>query len=36
VVAREIQGFPRIGYERLEHLREIDAEARCRAGCPTG
>jgi release factor glutamine methyltransferase len=27
VVARETQGFPRIGYERLEHLRAIDREA---------
>jgi release factor glutamine methyltransferase len=26
VVAREIQGFPRIGYERLEHLRAVDRE----------
>lgn len=26
IVAREVQGFPRIGYERLEHLREVDAE----------
>jgi release factor glutamine methyltransferase len=26
IVAREIQGFPRIGYERLEHLRSVDAE----------
>jgi release factor glutamine methyltransferase len=27
VVARETQGFPRIGFERLEHLRTIDREA---------
>jgi release factor glutamine methyltransferase len=27
VVAREMQGFPRIGYERLEHLRAVDREA---------
>ena len=27
VVARETQGFPRIGYERLDHLRSIDREA---------
>ena len=26
VLASEIQGFPRIGYERLEHLRRVDAE----------
>jgi methylase of polypeptide subunit release factors len=27
IVARETQGFPRIGYERLEHIRGLDAEA---------
>jgi GAF domain-containing protein len=27
VVARETQSFPRIGYERLDHLRTIDREA---------
>jgi release factor glutamine methyltransferase len=27
VVARETQSFPRIGYERLDHLRAIDREA---------
>jgi len=27
VIARETQSFPRIGYERLEHLRAIDREA---------
>lgn len=26
ILAREIQGFPRIGYERLEHLRSVDRE----------
>jgi release factor glutamine methyltransferase len=26
IVASEVQGFPRIGYERLEHLRAVDAE----------
>ena len=26
VVASEIQGFPRIGYERIDHLRLVDAE----------
>jgi release factor glutamine methyltransferase len=26
IVASEVQGFPRIGYERLEHLRSVDAE----------
>ena len=27
VVATEVQSFPRIGYERLEHLRALDTEA---------
>jgi release factor glutamine methyltransferase len=27
VVARETQRFPRIGYERLDHLRSVDLEA---------
>ena len=27
IEAREVQGFPRIGYERLEHLRSVDTEA---------
>jgi HemK-related putative methylase len=27
IVARETQGFPRIGYERLDYLRSIDREA---------
>ena len=27
VLARETQSFPRIGYERLDHLRSIDREA---------
>ena len=27
VVAHETQSFPRIGYERLDHLRSVDAEA---------
>jgi len=26
VLARELQPFPRLGYERLEHLRRVDAE----------
>ncbi|MBI3636190.1 MAG: methyltransferase [Candidatus Rokubacteria bacterium] len=26
ILARETQGFPRIGYERLEHIRGVDAE----------
>ena len=35
VVASETQGFPRIGYERLDHLRAIDAEGTLPAGCPS-
>jgi hypothetical protein len=27
VVASETQAFPRIGYERLDHIRALDAEA---------
>jgi release factor glutamine methyltransferase len=27
ILARETHGFPRIGYERLEHIRGLDAEA---------
>ncbi|MBI4637981.1 MAG: methyltransferase [Candidatus Rokubacteria bacterium] len=26
ILASEVQGFPRIGYERLDHLRSLDAE----------
>lgn len=26
IIACEVQGFPRIGYERLDHLRSVDAE----------
>jgi release factor glutamine methyltransferase len=26
VLASEVQGFPRIGYERIEHLRRVDPE----------
>jgi release factor glutamine methyltransferase len=35
IVASEVQSFPRIGFERLEHLRAIDAEATLPAGMPT-
>lgn len=35
VVARETQAFPRIGYERLEHLRAVDREAALAPGRPT-
>ena len=27
VVASEVQGFPRIGYERLDYLRSVDSES---------
>ncbi len=27
IVAREVQAFPRIGYERLDHIRAVDTEA---------
>ena len=34
IVAREIQSFPRIGYERLEHIRALDTEKSVPAGQP--
>ena len=34
VLARETQAFPRIGYERLEHLRAVDREAALPPGRP--
>jgi release factor glutamine methyltransferase len=34
VVASEMQGFPRIGFERLEHLRAVDAEGTIGARVP--
>jgi len=34
IVACEVQSFPRIGFERLEHLRAMDAEATLPAGTP--
>lgn len=35
IVAREIQSFPRIGYERLDHIRALDAEGTLpRVGLP--
>ena len=35
IVAREMQGFPRIGYERLEHIRALDTEGTLpRPGMP--
>ena len=32
VLAREMHAFPRIGYERLEHIRAVDAGATLPAG----
>ncbi len=32
VVATEVQGFPRIGFERLDHIRRLDAEGSLPAG----
>jgi release factor glutamine methyltransferase len=34
VIGQETQGFPRLGYERLEHLRALDAEATLPADRP--
>ena len=34
IVAREVESFPRIGYERLEHIRALDTEATVPAGLP--
>ena len=34
IVAREVQSFPRIGYERLEHIRALDNEDSVSAGRP--
>jgi release factor glutamine methyltransferase len=34
IVASETQSFPRIGYERLEHLRAVDAEGTLGPGMP--
>jgi HemK-related putative methylase len=34
LVGREVQSFPRIGYERLEHLRAFDAEGTLPSGTP--
>ena len=35
IVAREVQAFPRIGYERLDHIRSLDAEGTlARTGLP--
>ena len=34
IVASEVQSFPRIGYERLDHIRSVDAEASVPPGTP--
>lgn len=34
IVASEVQGFPRLGYERLDYLRTVDAEGTLPAGVP--
>lgn len=34
VVAGETQSFPRLGYERLDHIRELDQEGTLTAGVP--
>jgi release factor glutamine methyltransferase len=34
IVARETQSFPRIGYERLDHIRAHDLESTVPAGIP--
>jgi len=35
LLATEIQSFPRIGYERLEHIRSIDHEGTLASEVPT-
>jgi release factor glutamine methyltransferase len=34
IIGSEVQSFPRIGFERLEHLRAMDAEATLPSGIP--
>jgi len=34
ILAREVESFPRIGYERLEHIRAVDTEASVPVGQP--
>ena len=34
VIGTEVQPFPRIGFERLDHLRAVDAEGTIPAGTP--
>jgi release factor glutamine methyltransferase len=35
LLATELQPFPRIGFERLEYLRDLDAEGTLPSGTPT-
>ena len=35
VLGSEVQTFPRIGYERLEHIRSVDTEGALASGVPT-
>jgi hypothetical protein len=34
VLASEVQSFPRIGYERLDHIRSLDPEGTLPPGLP--
>jgi len=34
VLASEVQAFPRIGYERLDHIRSVDSEGTIGSGVP--
>jgi release factor glutamine methyltransferase len=36
IIGSETQSFPRIGYERLDHLRALDAEGTLPSGMPAG
>ena len=35
ILASETQSFPRLGYERLDHIRTVDREGTLSAGIPT-
>jgi release factor glutamine methyltransferase len=35
ILGHEVQSFPRIGYERLEHIRRVDREGTLPSGLPT-
>jgi hypothetical protein len=34
IIGTEVQSFPRIGFERLDYLRGLDAEGSIPAGMP--